>query len=112
MDADFIGKQALAEIKRQGVQRMQVGLEIDGPPLAAPNTVRWPVTSAAEQVGHVTSAIHSPRLARNIALAMVATDHSAVGTTVDVVTSSATLTARVVPKPFYDPKKRLAATAV
>lgn len=112
MDADFIGKAALRDIKRQGARRSQVGLEIEGPPLTAPNTVQWPVEKNGEQIGHVTSAIHSPRLERNIALALVAANHSAVGSSADVVTPDGTLPARIVPKPFYDPKKRLAATAV
>ncbi len=112
MEADFIGKQALADIKRQGVQRLQVGIEIGGPPLAAPNTVPWPIIQGTDRIGHVTSAIYSPRLERNIALAMVAVGHSAVGTEAELVTASGSRHAKVVPKPFYDPKKQLASAKI
>jgi len=55
----------------------------------------------------VTSAIYSPRLLSNIALAMVQIEHSSIETRVEVVTPSASRSARMVPKPFYDPGKNL-----
>ena len=115
-DAEFIGKAALRRIRDEGVSRRQVGLVIDGPRLPGPNTTFWPVTSddatagptADAVVGKVTSAIHSPRLERNIALAMVAVDVAAIGTEVGVVTSSGPARATVVERPFFDPDKTLA----
>ena len=67
IEADFIGKDALRRIKADGPARRQVGLVIDGAPLRGPNTTFWPVTRDGQVVGKVTSAIHSPRLDRNIA---------------------------------------------
>jgi glycine cleavage system aminomethyltransferase T len=107
--ADFIGKAALQRIKDTGVTRKQVGLVIEGAPLSGPNTTFWPVRRDGVVVGKVTSAIHSPRLKQNIALAMVEVDHTEIGTTVEVATSEGMLTATVVERPFYDPKKTLAA---
>ena len=109
--ADFIGKAALQRIKDTGVSRMQVGLVIDGAPLAGPNTTFWAITRAGAAVGKVTSAIHSPRLKQNIALAMVALDCAAIGTRVAVATGQGTLAATVVKRPFYDPSKKLAASS-
>lgn len=109
MEADFIGKAALRAIKAAGPQRMQVGLIIDAPALQAPNTTFWPITHAGAQIGKVTSAIHSPRLDSNIALAMVATPYATIGTEVEVILPSGPVQARVVERPFYDPKKSLAA---
>jgi glycine cleavage system aminomethyltransferase T len=40
---------------------------------------------------------------------MVEVDHTEIGTTVEVATSEGMLTATVVERPFYDPKKTLAA---
>lgn len=57
----------------------------------------------------MTSAIHSPRLKQNIALAMVAVDHAVSGTTVEVATTHGPARATIVDRPFYDPKKTLAA---
>jgi glycine cleavage system aminomethyltransferase T len=107
--ADFIGKAALQRIKDTGVTRKQVGLVIEGAPLSGPNTTFWPVRRDGVVVGKVTSAIYSPRLKQNIALAMVEVDHTEIGTTVEVATSEGMLTATVVERPFYDPKKTLAA---
>lgn len=109
MEADFIGKTALRRIKAEGVKRRQVGLIIEGAPLTGPNTSFWAITKGGQPVGKVTSAIHSPRLGQNIALAMVASDFAQIGTTVDVVTNSGPVAARVTECPFYDPKKSLAA---
>lgn len=107
--ADFIGKAALHRIKETGVSRRQVGLVIDAAPFIGPNTTFWPIERAGEVLGKVTSAIYSPRLQQNIALAMVAVDHSQLGTKVDVLTDLGRRAAKVVERPFYDPKKTLAA---
>ena len=60
------------------------------------------------RVGYVTSAIHSPRLNKNIALAMVAEKMSALGTELEVDDGVVTRKCVVVQKPFYDPRKTLA----
>lgn len=108
MEADFIGKAALRRIKAEGLRRKQVGLVIDGPPLKGPNTRFWSVTKAGTVIGKVTSAVYSPRLEQNIALAMLSVEFAEIGTVVEVDTGSGTLSARVVERPFYDPKKKLA----
>lgn len=106
---DFIGKAALQRIKAAGVSRKQVGLVIEGAPLGGPNTTFWPIHRDGAVIGKVTSAIHSPRLKQNIALAMVAVDHAAIGTRVRVATGQGMLDATVADRPFHDPKKTLAA---
>lgn len=111
MEADFIGKAALTKIAEQGVTRKQVGLEIDGEPLTGANNEFWPIIVGSEQVGCVTSAIYSPRLGANIALAILSVEYSEVGTQAEIVTPFGRRSVKVVPKPFYDPKKNLAAKA-
>jgi aminomethyltransferase len=109
MDADFIGKAALRRIKEEGVTRKQVGLVIDCEPLKGPNTTFWAINKDGNNVGKVTSAVYSPRLEKNIALAMVETESAVIGAEVEVVTASGPTKATVVERPFYDPKKKLAA---
>ncbi|MFD1344104.1 glycine cleavage T C-terminal barrel domain-containing protein [Litorisediminicola beolgyonensis] len=109
MEAEFIGKAALRRIRDTGVSRMQVGLVIDAEPLKGPNTTFWPVSVSGEKVGKVTSAVYSPRLERNIALAMVAVEHAQIGSRLEVVLPSGPTVATVVERPFFDPKKSLAA---
>jgi glycine cleavage system aminomethyltransferase T len=108
MEASFIGKAALHDIRSKGVSRKQVGLQIDGPPLTGPNTTFWPVTIDGRPIGKVTSAVYSPRLRQNIALAMVAVDRASLGTQVEVSTPTSELQANIVEKPFFDPKKQIA----
>ncbi|MFO7804251.1 MAG: glycine cleavage T C-terminal barrel domain-containing protein [Paracoccaceae bacterium] len=108
MEADFIGKAALRRIQSEGVSRKQVGLIIDSEPLKGPNTSFWTITSNGTEIGKVTSAVYSPRLKRNIALAMVPVEFAHIGMGVDVVMPSGPTRATVAERPFYDPKKKLA----
>ena len=108
MEADFISKAALTLIKERGVSQQLVGLEIDGAPFVGSNDFFWPVLKEGVKVGTVTSAIYSPRLQKNIALAMLSIDHTASGRALQVDKLSETRACTVVPIPFYDPKKSLA----
>ena len=110
-DFDFIGKDALRQIKAQGVTQKQVGLVIDTPPLASPNTRFWPVLNASgDEIGKVTSAVYSPRLKKNIALAMISADQADIGTSLPVEMGQNTVSAEIVETPFHDPKKNIAKT--
>ncbi|RED48501.1 glycine cleavage T C-terminal barrel domain-containing protein [Aestuariispira insulae] len=111
MDADFIGKDALKRIKAEGASRKQVGLHIGGSPLKGPNNSYWPLKVAGKTVGKVTSAVYSPRLGENIALAMVEADHAVLGSEFEIETSNGTAFAVIVEKPFFDPKKAIAISA-
>jgi aminomethyltransferase len=109
MEADFVSKSALTRIKEEGATQLFVGLEFDGPPLSGSNDEHWPVVKDGKVVGGVTSAIYSPRLKKNIALAMVARQHVEIGTRALIDTGAESRNCEVVPKPFYDPKKSIAA---
>lgn len=111
MEADFIGKIALRRIRDNGVKRKQVGLRLDCAPLKGPNTSFWPITKGRDTVGKVTSAVYSPRLEQNIALAMVSAEHAEIGTELNVETVFGPARAVVVEKPFFDPKKKIAIAA-
>ncbi len=109
IEANFIGKSALRRIKSKGVERKQVGLILDGAPLSGPNTSFWTITYKEETIGKVTSAVFSPRLQKNIALAMVSVDHIALGTELRVLVGTQQRSAFVVERPFFDPKKKITA---
>ena len=109
MDAEFIGKAALRQIKQEGPKRKQVGLVLDCAPLIGPNTTFWGIQQDGATIGKVTSAVYSPRLKQNIALAMVATDAAILGAEVEVLIHTGMVKATVVERPFYDPKKQIAA---
>ena len=103
--ADYIGKQALRRIKTEGVKRKLVGVEIAGGRIEF-NMTRWPVHAEGQRIGHVTSAIYSPRLKKNIGYAMLPIEYAALGTQVTVMVEDVDAReATVVQKPFVDPKK-------
>ena len=108
--ADFIGKAALRKIRDAGVSRKQVGLYLEGDPLPGPNTSFWSIKRGDQVIGKVTSAVYSPRLQKNIALAMVAIADSAFGTKLEVLSDAGTMPATITATPFYDPKKLAAKT--
>jgi aminomethyltransferase len=109
MEVEFIGKDALLRIRKNGVRRKQVGLQIEGAPLKEPNTTFWDINKNGNIVGKVTSAVYSPRLKRNIALAIVSTEVADIGNVVDISMRHGSVQASIVEMPFFDPKKKIVA---
>ena len=106
-DINFIGKKALIEIQKKGIKRQQIGLEIVGDSLTGPNTIFWEIFCDEKIIGKVTSAVFSPRLEKNIALAMVDKNFTEIGLKLSVEINGVLRDAIIVEKPFFDPKKSL-----
>jgi len=106
-DFDFIGKDALIKIKNDGIKRKQVGLYLDNKRMDGPNTRFWNLIYNNKIVGKITSAVYSPRLEQNIALAMVDIKYSNLNQKLIVNDGNSEFNAVVVNKPFYDPNKNL-----
>ncbi|MGI9387180.1 MAG: aminomethyltransferase family protein [Methyloligellaceae bacterium] len=105
---DFIGRDALLQIKADGVEQKLIGLTFDGEPLRWFNPDYFLLTDAfGKDAGYCTHAFYSPQLKRNIAHAIVEPSLSEPGTKLQVKVSldAALLPAEVVATPFYDPKK-------
>ena len=109
-EINFIGKEALRQIKQDGIKRKQVGLEIVCDPLKGPNTNFWPISINGKFMGKVTSAVYSPRLKKNIALAMLGIQFIEIGQLVEIHTDFGQQQGVVVEKPFFDPKKAIASS--
>ena len=107
---NFIGKEALKKIQQEGIKRVQVGLELEGEPLKGPNTTFWSIQKEDEVIGKVTSAIYSPRLKKNIALAMIKINQSKIGNKLKIKTKENEINCTVVEKPFFDPRKKIASS--
>jgi aminomethyltransferase len=101
---DFIGRTALLK-RKENPQRVLVGLELTGDEMAVNGDC---VDIGRNQVGEITSAVRSPVLRKNLALARIQIEHSALGTELEVGKldgQQKRLPARVVAFPFYDPSK-------
>jgi aminomethyltransferase len=109
-DNNFVGKEALKKIKLNGITRKQVGVEIDCEPLSGPNTTFWELKKDNMNIGKITSAVYSPRLKKNIALAMVSVEQSQIENELKVNTNEGIFNCKIVEKPFYDPKKKIVST--
>ena len=60
-----------------------------------------------KKIGKVTSAVYSPRLKKNIALAMLDINYSKIGHKLEVLIDSDNVECEVIEKPFFDPKKQI-----
>ncbi len=98
-EGDFVGKEALARQKAEGIARRLVGLRLEGRGFPRPG---YPVTDGkGSAVGVVTSGTVSPSLGEGIALAWVPAELAAPGTTLAIQVRDRELPARVERPPFY-----------
>lgn len=94
----FIGQEALKAQKENGAPRKLIGIEmIDR---GIPRT-HYPVYVGEELIGEVTTGTQSPTLKKNVGLALVKSEHTAIGTQVEVEIRGKRLKAEVVAAPFY-----------
>ena len=107
LESEFVGKAALKRIAATGVRRRLVGLEIDGEPFPGLNEEPWAIGDGKQSLGRITRCLYSPRLRKNIGLANVPVELSAVGTTLSVETPTGTTGARVMPRPFVPASKEI-----
>ena len=118
MEADFCGKEALKQIKDEGIKRKLVGIEILGesitkivPPTYTPGYFvpdHWPIDDAeGKEIGYVTSKCYSPRLEKNIAYAFIPIEHADKGSKFFINSPYGKLESVVVDLPFWDPKKQI-----
>ena len=102
---DFIGKDALRKIKERGLTEKLVGIELEGDPIMKAPENFWTVKSNNLKVGRVSRAFFSPRLEKNIALAIVDIDNAEEGTPVVVETPNGDLNSMVVSLPWFNADK-------
>jgi aminomethyltransferase len=123
---NFVGRAALASGEKKGPARSLVGLEINWNEVEAlydkmgmapqvpsmASRVAVPVYRDGKHVGKATSTTWSPTLKKMIALASVDREHSSIGTTLQIeMTVEAirhTVSAKIVPMPFFNPPRKTA----
>ena len=95
---DFIGREALIRIKKQGLKRKLVGFEVEG--RAFPRQ-HYSITAAGEKIGEVTSGIFSPSLKKGIGMGYVPLEYSKPGSKFAIDIRGKSQSAVVVKTPFY-----------
>ncbi|NJO04623.1 MAG: glycine cleavage system aminomethyltransferase GcvT [Chloroflexaceae bacterium] len=99
---DFIGKNALQQIKATGPTRKLVGFEMVGRGVARAD---YPIHDlAGNLIGHVTTGLPAPTLDKPLGLGYVPADLSAIGTEFDVMIRGKATRAKVIKTPFYQPR--------
>lgn len=101
---DFNGRDVMMKAKEKGLARLLVGLEIEG---KIPARHGYEILKDGKKVGVITSGTFSPTLQKAIAVAYVEKGLSANGTALTVNARGRSLSAKVIPTPFYngDPSK-------
>lgn len=92
---EFIGKEALAAQKAEGVKRRIVGLELEGNAIPRHG---YPVEVNGEQVGEITTGYRSISTGKSVAMAMINKPYDKLGTEVEVRIRKKTFPAKVVKK--------------
>jgi aminomethyltransferase len=107
-DADYIGKAALEEIRRTGVDRKLVGIEVEGEALPFELSRKCRAFHDLEHVGTVTDLIWSPRLEKNIGYVWVPIGLVGPGTPLEIeAPDGARWPGRTAAIPFLDATKRV-----
>jgi aminomethyltransferase len=101
---EFIGRGALETAKADTLKRTLVGLEMTERGIARDGYRVW--NEGGTEIGYVTSGSYAPFLKKNIALAYVPPQYTALGSTVQVEIRGQGVKAQVVPTPFYKKPKK------
>jgi aminomethyltransferase len=101
---EFIGRDALEKAKANALTRTLIGLEMIDRGIAR-DGYRI-LNTQGQEIGYVTSGSYAPFLKKNIALAYVPPDFSALGGELLVEIRGQGVKAKVVPTPFYKKPKK------
>lgn len=99
LDKDFIGRDALARQKAEGVAKKIVGIEIEDK--AIPRATYPVETPEGEQVGVVTTGYHSISLDKSICFALIDSKYAALDTPLSIRIRKKVFPGKVVKKRFY-----------
>jgi glycine cleavage system aminomethyltransferase T len=102
---DYIGKDALERIRSDGVDRKLVGIELQGDELRAEMSEYWDAYHDGKKIGHLTDAVWSPGLQKNIGYVWVPIELAEPGNRLDVESEHGDIVGLTAAIPFVDPRK-------
>jgi aminomethyltransferase len=94
---EFIGREALLNVKTQGVKRKLVAFVLKNSGFPRLN---YEIYKNDTKIGHVTSGTVSPILEKGIGLGYVQTDFAKIGTEIEIKIRDKFLTAEIIKPPF------------
>lgn len=97
----FIGKDALCKQKAEGLKRKTVGFEMVDRGIPRHG---YEVKADGKVIGYVTTGYASPTLRKNIGLAIIESEYSALNTEIKIVVRKKELSAKVTSKKFLQKK--------
>ena len=105
-DIDFIGKEALKKIKENGTTSKLIGVEMDGDPIDKVPEHFWTVLNLeGKKIGRLSRCIYSPRLKKNIGLAIVDSHATEEGNKVIIESPELKYNAIVAKLPWFPAEK-------
>ncbi len=96
---EFIGKEALARQKAEGVSQRVIGIELADKAIPRHG---YPVLSHGQKVGEVTTGYHTISTDKSVCMALVDTAYAKLGTALEIQIRKKTFPGIVVKKRFYD----------
>ena len=96
---EFIGKEATAALKADGLKRKIVGIELEDK--AIPRS-GYPVEIDGRQIGEVTTGYNSISTGKSVCMAMLDAEFAVPGTNVEIRIRKKTFPGKVCKKRFYD----------
>jgi len=99
---DFIGRDALAKQKEEGVARKLVGFEMIE--RGIPRT-HYEIQVDGKRIGETTTGTMGPTVKKNIGLGLIDAEHAVIGQEIDVIIRNKPVKAVIVKTPFYKRQK-------
>lgn len=95
---DFVGREAIQEVKAKGISRKLIGFELEGKAIPRKG---YPCVQGDTTIGEVRSGAWSPSLDKGIGTAYLDKEYAAVDTRFEVEVRGKRIPAHVVETPFY-----------
>lgn len=101
--SDFIGCEALRQQKNSRSGRVQAEFEMTGRGIPRSH---YPVQKSGQDIGWVTTGMHSPTFGKGIGLALIPREYSTPGEEIDIIIRDKPVKARIGKGIFYSKKTR------
>ena len=95
---NFIGKEALAKQKNDGVRRKLIGFEMIGKGIARHG---YEIKNGDKTIGFVTTGVVSPCLNKTLGLAIIDSEYASLGNEIEIAIRKKTSKAKIIKMPFY-----------